>query len=437
MHVGIIGGGIAGLVAAYEASKGGARVTLFERSPSLGGLANSFQTGDGQWMERYYHFICRPDRPYLRMIKELGLDSQVRIRTTQMGLFYNGALYPIGDPVSLLAFPHLPTRDKLQFAISTLLAKLRNSSSWEDLENVSARDWLVKQYGERTYEVVFRPLLDFKFREDAPRISAAWMWSRLHRLGNSRTLTQKERVGYLSGGSRTYIDALEESLRSRGVEVRTSVVVERVVVQSGRAAGVQCDGAFWPFDCILSTVPLPFTRDLFAEIEGPYFDNLRQLKYTGVMVMSLRLKRQFSEYFWMNISDARLDICGLIEYTNLNPCEHLGGDGVVYIPQYLPHTHPLYNLPEEDLLRIYCGYLKVINPRFERDWVRGYWVHKDPFAQPICELGFTSHVPSVQTPIDNLFLTDSHQLHPHDRTISNSIELGCRAAGLMLRGQAA
>ncbi len=432
MQVGIIGGGIAGLAAAYELSRAGAQVTLFESAPSLGGQAGSFPLGDGQWAEKYYHFICKPDQPYLELLGELGLASRVRWVTTEMGLFYNDALYTLGDPIGLLAFPHLAWTDKARFGWSTLLAKLRNSTSWKNMENIAAREWLAQQYGERTYQMLYKPLLDGKFGEYASQISAAWMWARLHRLGNSRTATQKERVGYVEGGSQVYVDALEQALRSHAVEIRTGSAVEQIIVEAGRVAGIQCNGALRPFDQVLSTVPIPYACQLLAAVQGPYFDNLRQLEYIGVMVTLLRIKQSFSKHFWVNVSDARLPLAGFIEYTNLNPCRHLGGDALIYLPQYLPYSHELYQMPDQALLDLYCGYLHIVRPDFERSWVRQYWIHRDQFAQPICGMDFSRRMPAIQTPIDNLFLTDPYQLHPYDRSISGSTWLGREAARMIL-----
>jgi len=432
IHVGIIGGGIAGLVAGYDLAKAGVHVTLLERNQRLGGLAGSFVIQPGLEVEKYYHFICKPDRPYLEILRELGLESRVRWTTTEMGLFYHGALYTLSDPFSLLAFPHLTWMDKARFSWSTLLAKFRNSTSWKDMEDISARDWLTQQYGERTYRILYKPLLDSKFGEYASHISAAWMWARLHRLGNSRTVTQQECVGYVEGGSQVFVDALEQAICSRRVEVQTSSVVEQIIVESGRVAGIRCNGALWPFDHVLSTVPIPFACKLLAGAQDPYFDDLRQLEYIGVMVTLLRIKRQFSKHFWVNVSDTRLALAGFIEYTNLNPCRHLGGDALIYLPQYLPHSHELYQMADQALSDLYCGYLQIINPDFERGWVREYWIHRDQFAQPICGMGFSRHIPAIQTPIDNLFLTDSYQLHPYDRSISGSTWLGRKAAQLIL-----
>lgn len=433
MHVGIIGGGIAGLVAAHKLAKAGLKVTLLERANKLGGLAGSFTIQEGQEIERYYHFICKPDHSYLEMLRELGTYDQLRWVTTEMGFFYDGHLYTLGDPLSLFMFPHLSFfSDKVRFAWATLQAKFRDSTSWREIEGIPARDWLIRTYGQRTYDMLYKPLLDLKFGEYAPRISAAWMWARFHRLGNSRTITQKERVGYLDSGTQLYINALERALRQRGAEIRICAVVERILVEDGHAQGVVVNGSLLPFDHVISTVPIPVARAFLDHLQGPNFDNLRRLEYIDVMVMVLRLKYTFSKYFWMNVSDPRMDIAGIIEYTNLNPCPSLGGDAILYIPRYLPSDRPLYQIADEQLFVLYCTYLTMIRPDFKQDWVRQYWVFRDRFAQPICQVGFSKHIPDIQTPIPNLYMTDSYQLHPHDRTVSNSTALGNRAASLVL-----
>lgn len=432
VHVGIIGAGIAGLVAAYELSRAGVRVTLVDRAGRLGGLASSLPLGDGREIERYYHFICGPDQTYFDMLQRLGIADRLRWRVTDMGLFYQGAVHTLGDPVSVLAFSHLSLVDKIRFGWTTMAAKLAPSSGWRQLENVPVREWLISGYGRRTYNLLYAPLLAQKFHDDAEAISAAWMWARFHRLANSRTATLRERLGYLDGGTQVYVSALEKELRAAQVDIRLDAPVSQIVIDGGRARAIRCGDEMIACDQVLSTAPIPVTRALCGELPGPYFDNLRSLRYIGVLVMLLRLKRSFSKYFWMNVSDPAIALAGIIEYTNLNPCPELGGQALLYMPQYLPTDHPVYRTPDDELFRLYCGYLARINPAFDESWVEQYWVHRDANAQPICEVGFSQHIPAMQTPIDNLYLTDSYQLHPDDRTVSNSSLLGQRAAALIL-----
>ena len=432
IRVGILGGGIAGLVAAYELSKTGIKVVILEKSERLGGLAGSFSIDNENEIEKYYHFICKPDNHYLDMMSELGIKSRLRWNSTKMGLVYNNELSTFGDPFSLIIFPYLSLIDKIKFAWTTFKTKSSKSMGWKNISTVSASEWLIAEYGQRTYELLYEPLINLKFRKYASNISAAWMWARFHRLGNSRTILQKEYIGYLEGGSQEYINALEDEIRRMGGEIRLNSLVNEIVVEGNTIEGVVSQNELLQFDYVISTVPLPNIRSSFVDLKYAYFDNIRTLDYIGVMVMVLRLKKQFSKYFWMNINDPDMDIAGIIEYTNLNPCNHLGKDAILYIPQYLPSDHHQYLESNDKLFRRYCEYLSMIRPDFNQSWVKNFWVFRNRFAQPICDMNFEQKIPDIETPIQNFYLTDSYQIQPDDRTISNSTCLGKKAASYIV-----
>jgi protoporphyrinogen oxidase len=433
MKVVILGAGIAGLVAAYTLAKTGkVQVTLVEQAERAGGLAASFPLADGQEVENYYHFICKPDATYRRLLHELGIAQHLHWKTTRMGLFYHGAMHTLSDPLSLLRFPHLSWWDKWRFAWATMRAKMTPHDTWQRIEHMRAQEWLIRNYGKRTYAMLYAPLMHMKFRAYAADISAAWMWARFHRLGRSRTLTQQERIGYLAGGSQTYVNALVQAAQQQGVVFAFGNRAEALLMEQGHVTGVRTSQHVFPCDVVLSTIPLPALLPLVQSLHGAYWDNLRSLRSLGVVVLLLRLKQSLSKYFWLNVNDPRIDLAGIIEYTNLNPCPQLGGDTLLYLPHYLPASHPLFRTSDDVLLHLSCRSLKLIQPAFDTSWVREYHVHRDRFSQPICERGFSHRHPAMQTPISNFYLTDSHQLHPHDRSISDSSDLGEQVARLIM-----
>ena len=259
------------------------------------------------------------------------------------------------------------------------------------------------------------------------------MWARIHRLGRSRTkVRQREKVAYVEGGSQTIMDALGESIRSKGGAIHLNASVDQLITENNRIRGIVANGVERFYDAVISTVPLPaFLRLIPPEAEGEYWNKLRNIESIGVLCVFLRTTRSFSKYFWINVSDERIHLAGLIEYTNLNPLPHLGGDSILYLPQYLPSTVAKFSASNEEIISEYFGYLKLINPAFAEQYVKEVFVFREKYAQPICEVGFTKDIPSMKTPLDGLYLTDSSQLHPDDRTISNSIGLGKRAAEMI------
>jgi protoporphyrinogen oxidase len=420
----VIGGGPAGLKAAHTLLKAGFETDLLETSPVLGGLASSFEV-QGVRIERYYHFICRGDDHLVSTLEELGLSSRLRWRSSKMAYFVDGTLHPFLTPIDLLRFTPLSLVNRLRAGLALKRAQRMRE---EDLAPKTAVAWLQDLFGEEAYRVIWEPLLRFKFAERTREVSAAWIWARMVRLSRSRTSAFREELGYLEGGSPAVLDALAKDFERRGGRIHLKANVEQILFEGNRASGVRVGGETLPADAVISTVTTSRFRELARSLEGVFMERLARIPTIGIFCLFLRLSRSVTPYFWVNANDPRVPFAGMIEYTNLNPLPELGGDTILYVPQYLPAEDPRYSLPDEEVLKSYLDALALINPVFDRRWVRFSAVFRDRFAQPLCLTDYRETTPPVETPVRNLFLTDSCQLHPHDRTISGSFGLGLEAA---------
>jgi protoporphyrinogen oxidase len=196
---------------------------------------------------------------------------------------------------------------------------------------------------------------------------------------------------------------------------------------------VRVAGETLPADTVVSTVTTSRFRQLARGLDGDYVRRLERIPTIGIFCLFLRLRERVTPFFWVNTHDARVPFAGMIEYTNLNPVPELGGDRILYVPQYLSADDPRYAQSDEDVLRAYADALALINPAFDRSWIKFSAVFRDRYAQPICLTDYRTTTPTFNTPVANLFLTDSCQLHPHDRSISGAFGLGLEAARLALR----
>jgi protoporphyrinogen oxidase len=156
------------------------------------------------------------------------------------------------------------------------------------------------------------------------------------------------------------------------------------------------------------------------------------LPNVGVRCIVLKLTRPLTPYFCINVND-ELPICGLIEYTNLNPPEAFSRSTLLYSPLYVPASHPRYGSPEDEVLEETLDSIARILPRFDRATVIDYRVFREPFAQPVCPVGFTSRLAPLRTPVRNLVAADTTHLLPHDRSISDSLALSRRLLGALPR----
>jgi protoporphyrinogen oxidase len=421
----IAGAGVMGLAAALDLLEDGHEVEVFEAAERPGGLAGSFDFGSVR-AEKFYHFLCGGDRVYFRFLDRLGLSKRLRWRRTGMAVFRDERLHPFGDPLSLLRFSPLSPSSRLRYGLHVLSAKRR--TDWKELENVPARDWLLEGAGEEAYRVVWEPLLRQKFADETDTISAAWIWSRIHRLASSRNRVFQEWLGFLEGGSDAFVEALVEAVSAKGGRIHCASPIEKLYLEDSRVLGARACGRDHAADGVVSTIPLSFLLRIAPDLPSGYREQAVDLGNIGVRCIVLKMRKSLTPYFWINVNDD-LPVCGLIEYTNLRPPASFGGETLLYSPLYVPASHPRYRSPEDEVLEETLECIARIVPGFDRSTVVDYRVFREPFAQPVCPVRFTSRLAPLRTPVQNLVAADTTHLLPHDRSISDSLALAQKLLG--------
>ncbi|MEP9368449.1 NAD(P)/FAD-dependent oxidoreductase [Xanthobacter sp. VNH20] len=412
----IIGAGAMGLAAAHYALNLGHDVDVVEADAVAGGMAAHFDF-DGLSIERFYHFVCKPDAPTFALMAELGIADKMRWRPTSMAYFKDGGLHKWGDPISLLATSLLNPVEKLRYGLQMFATSKRRS--FDDLETVSARDWIEKGSGARVYDKLWRRLMELKFYQYADDVSAAWIATRVRRIGNSRQSLFQEQLGHIEGGSQTLVDALMRSIEGRGGRVHLSTPCERVETADGKVTGVTAGGRLFPADAVISTVPTPFVSQLVPSLPQASKDAYDAIRNIGVICVLHKLKRSVTPHFWVNIVDSEIEIPGIIEFSNLRAMP----DTVVYVPYYMPHDHKKWQWSDEELIAESYSYLRRVNPALSEGDRLASRVGRLRYAQPLCEPGFAAKIPPIRTPIAGLQIADTCFYYPEDRGVSEGARL--------------
>ena len=415
-EVAIVGAGAMGLSAAFYAAKAGHRVTVFEHDHVPGGMAAHFDF-DGISIERFYHFVCKADQSTFDLLAELGIGDRMRWRPTSMGYFMDGRLHRWGDPLALLALPGLNPLDKLRYGLLAFLSTKR--SNWTGLDRITADRWIKRWVGPRAYEKLWRPLLYLKFFEHADNISAAWIWTRLKRLGTSRRSLFQEELGYIEGGSETLVRALCDAITSLGGKIRLGATVQEVTAANGVVTGVRTADGTFPAERVICTIPTPYVSKLVPALPADWKRKYDAIPNIGVVCVMFRLKRSVTPHFWVNIADSRIDIPGIIEFSRLRPLP----DTVICVPYYMPPTHPKWVKDDAFFVEEAFGYLQMINPALVRDDIVATRVGRLRHAQPVCAPRFLETLPDIVTPIEGLQIADTCYYYPEDRGISEGARL--------------
>jgi protoporphyrinogen oxidase len=412
----VIGAGAMGLAAAHYALQAGHDVDVVEADSVAGGMAAHFDF-EGMSIERFYHFICKADASTFALMKDVGIGDLMRWRPTSMGYFINGVLHPWGDPISLLKFPHLDLLSKIRYGAQAFFTTKRKS--FDDIENVSARAWIERAAGKKVYDLLWRRLMELKFFEYADNVSAAWIATRIKRIGTSRRSLFQEELGYIEGGSETLVKALVRSIERQGGRIHLGTPAERVLTEANRTTGVVAGGRLFAADAVLATVPTPYVNGIVPDLPQSSKDAYSSIENIGVVCVIHKLKRPVTKHFWVNIVDPNLPIPGIIEFSNLRPTS----ETVVYVPYYMPSSNPKFGMSDEEFIGESFNCLKTINPAVTNHDLLASKVGRLRYAQPMCQPGFASMLPPIRTPIQGLQVADTSFYYPEDRGISEGARL--------------
>ncbi|MBN1592905.1 MAG: NAD(P)/FAD-dependent oxidoreductase [Candidatus Coatesbacteria bacterium] len=428
--IAILGGGILGLSAAYCCLKQKlGNVVIYERDDDLGGLAGTFEVC-GTKLEKYHHFICKSDKVVLNQMADFGLEKLVNWADCRMGLFVHNKPYSFTTPADLLHFDALEIISRLRLGAAMLSLKFKKD--WKPLESVPAAAWLKKWAGKRSYEVVWSHLMKSKFDIYENKIPLSWLWARTNRRsGSKRRGSSLEHFGYVKGSFAVLIDEYVKRIRDMGGEILTGCAAKSVSRNKEGQFTVESESGERMHKAVISTIPLPSLLSVATFFTDGYKTRLSNIKYQTVLNMVVVLKRNLTDFFWLNIGDGTFPFPGIIEFSHLRDIEDFGGRSILYLPNYLPADHKLNQLSDDQLLDVYLQSLSKIVPDLEREWVDGAHVFRHPYADPYYTLDYSKLLPDHRSPYKRLFVFNTAQIYPITRNVSNSILFGQNAAALL------
>ena len=183
----VIGGGLAGLTAAYYLRKGGHAVTLLEASNRVGGRVAT-KRRDGYTLDLGATQISTGYAEYLKLCRELGLDAGIVPSSSAIGFIRKGRIHVIDGrrPLGMAFSPLLSVAGKFK-ALRTTLDYVRmrppvnvlDVSAHAHLDTESAADYAQRRTGREVYDTLIDPLMRAYVMTRADRVSALEWYSTL------------------------------------------------------------------------------------------------------------------------------------------------------------------------------------------------------------------------------------------------------------------
>jgi protoporphyrinogen oxidase len=404
MTVGVVGGGIAGLAAAYRLQQRGHEVQVFEASDQIGGLAAVHETA-GDPIEKFYHHLSKSEETIVDLAGDLGLDDALEWRTGENAYYVDGIVHPMDKPWEILAYPHLSLYDTFRLGMLVLDVDVRGGvpsfdtyERLEDFEDVGVEDFIVEHTTRGCFERFFRPLLEAKFGDRWEDVSAAWLLGRIKFRGE-RDILEGEVLGYLEGGFGTLLDALLDAVGAENVT--SGARVQALEIADGRVQsltvdshegindndGANADGSATMThavdDVVVATMP-----NVLEDLTGYACD----IDFQGTVCSVIAMDEPLTETYWLNVAD-EAPFGALIEHTNFVPPERYGGEHLLYAVKYVQSAEdPLWVQDDAGVEETWLAGIEDLFPDFDREGVRWIETARNPRTAPIYERGYLDMV---------------------------------------------
>jgi len=430
MRIAVIGAGITGLTAALKLSQKGHQVVVFEKEKYPGGLAAGFGQEAWEWhLDYFYRHLFPSDKAAKKLISDLSLDSKLFYTHPKTSIFKNGQISQFDSPFSLLKFPHLSFPQKIRAGVISVYLKL--TPDWQTLEKIKATQWLKKFYGQKTYQILWEPLLKAKFGEFFNQIPASWFWARIKK--------RSSKLGYLEGGFQVLIDKIVEEIKKNKGELILGKEINDIQINNSPFRRNPAKRALsilnYQFDKVVFTTPTEiFLKIMGNKLPEDYRQKLSQLQMIGALNLVLTLKESFlkNDTYWLNVNDNSFPFVAVVEHTNFVNKAYYGNHQILYVGGYYPQNHRYFKIKKSDIFKEWFPYLQRINPAFNYQFsIINYQLFSNLYAQPIVPLNYSKFIPSYQTPIENVFLACMQQVYPWDRGVNYAIEEGEKIAQLV------
>ena len=332
----VLGGGVAGLAAAYYLSRDGHRVTIVERAPVLGGLCASFESHGftlDHGPHKMYSIVPGVLEELERIMEGRLLKHEKKNRLRLLDRFLD---YPLSMRSLLPALgPLRSMRMGLDYAMA-LTGGVLNSH-----EPRSYEDYVLRRFGRSVYELVFEPLA-WKVWGDPKTLAAELAAARIPSGGTTelilRLLKLKENTPdvdapyfyYPRKGFGDFPRRLAELIHGSGGRILKKTTPTKIQRDGARVRAVEVDGdagtESLSCDLVVSSIPIHALAELLHPGDREVDQETASLRFRQLILVYLVLEhdRLLNDH-WIFFPERKFPFSRLFEQKALS--EELGPAG--------------------------------------------------------------------------------------------------------------
>ncbi|HET9834074.1 MAG TPA: FAD-dependent oxidoreductase [Vicinamibacterales bacterium] len=442
----ILGGGPAGMSAAWRLSLLGVPTTIVERDSAVGGMGKTINVGGYNVDYGPHTFHVREteeSRAIHEAIKPLfGDDPLVLTRGTRVLLRGKEYVYPL-EMLQVLrgVSPLLSSRIILDYLAATVKSTLAPPAREDSFE-----EWGVRNLGRTLYDLCFGiysarvwglPTSQISSKQ-AQRVAKLNLKNIILRtLGiKADPATYFTKYMYPRKGISVLFENMADVVRGSGNEIlldstvlrleRDGNCVRRVVYRKdGQERTLECD-------VVISTLPLPLlVNSIQPALPAEVAAHAKKLRYRSLKLIYIALKRdRLTDYHWVYLLDEHFRVNRMSEQKNVSAEMIPAGRTVLCIELSCWRDEPMWTMSDEEIFRIALDDMMRMGYGITESEVEDYFITDIPTAYPVYELKFEDHLIPVLEGVHalrNLLTIGRHGLFLNN-SMDDNVLLGMKVA---------
>ncbi|MCB9832897.1 MAG: NAD(P)/FAD-dependent oxidoreductase [Planctomycetes bacterium] len=299
----VIGGGPAGLTAAYQLARAGRKVTVLEASDMVGGISRT-AVYKGYRFDIGGHRFFTKIEPVQRLWEEI-LDEEFMSVPRLSRIHYRGKFfdYPLKAKNALRG---LGIFNAIAIVWSYFQAQLRPSPVEENFEQ-----WVSNRFGKRLYEIFFKTYTEKVWGIPCTEIRAEWAAQRIQNLSLGKAILNAAAVNRRSTKIKSLIDEFRyprlgpgqmweqcrDRIRAFGGEVLMETRAVGIEMKDGAAVAVEIEGPEGrrrlAADHVISSMPVrDLVRALGDAVPAVAREGGEGLRYRDFLVVALMIDQK-------------------------------------------------------------------------------------------------------------------------------------------------
>ncbi len=417
MRIAIIGGGPAGLTAAYQLSKElGGKITtvdVYEASDNVGGMSRSIQLWNQTVDLGPHRFFSKDKKINALWLEVVGDDYDIVQRKTR--IFYNKAFfdYPIRAFNALRGLGIWEAGLCMLSYMQQKIFPVRDTSTFEG--------WVTRRFGKRLYRIFFKTYSEKLWGIKCTELDSDFASQRIKKLSlfeavknalafnkTNKHATLVDQFAYPVGGTGSVYTKMMAGIVENGGKVHLETPVKRVITEKNIARALELEnGEIFEYEHIVSTMPLTLLAERLETMPDDLTEKVKSLKFRNTILVYLHINNNnlFPDQ-WLYIHDSEVETGRITNFRNWVPKLYgTNNESILCMEYWCNFEDELWSKEDSFLKNLASKEISKIGLARKED-IQNAAVIRIPRCYPVYFSGYREKLKPVQE-----FLNHISQLH--------------------------